>query len=172
MNCRRARRWISAMMDGELPAARRFALEQHLGACEGCRLAREEWSALGARFREQAVAPGLSGEAVWGDVRRAIRLAETGPAQEVAGAGLFGVRLRWAAAALTVVFVGLAGLVVGRRLLAPRAAELARGAAAHVESVETGLPGAMPMVYEDAESGVTIIWVVETNPQEDGHAGT
>ena len=40
MNCRRARRWISAMMDGELPAARRFALEQHLGACEGCRLAR------------------------------------------------------------------------------------------------------------------------------------
>ena len=41
-----------------------------------------------------------------------------------------------------------------------------------VEWVETGLPGASPMVYEDIESGLVIIWVVEANHKEPPHAGT
>jgi hypothetical protein len=34
------------------------------------------------------------------------------------------------------------------------------------------LPGATPMVYEDAESGTTVIWIVEANGKERGRAGT
>ena len=38
--------------------------------------------------------------------------------------------------------------------------------------VETSLPGAMMMVYEDKKSGMTMIWVVEANGEERGHAGS
>lgn len=37
MNCRRARRMISAYIDGEISPAKRLILSEHLMACERCR---------------------------------------------------------------------------------------------------------------------------------------
>jgi len=43
---------------------------------------------------------------------------------------------------------------------------LAHAPASAVEWVETGLPKASTMVYEDQESGMVVIWVVEQNGGE------
>ena len=39
-----------------------------------------------------------------------------------------------------------------------------------VESVETDLPGAMTMVYQDKDTGLTVIWVQESENREPVHA--
>ncbi len=50
MRCRRARKWLSAYLDGELKKPRRSKLENHLEGCRNCAadLARfkQQWAAL------------------------------------------------------------------------------------------------------------------------------
>ena len=41
-----------------------------------------------------------------------------------------------------------------------------------VEWVETNIPDAMAMVYEDAETGLTVIWVDVPNQENDGPVGS
>ena len=163
MNCRKAQQWISRDLDGELGARRKARLDMHLGSCEACRGVREQWSLAGARLRETRPAPAQSAEAAWADVRRAIRNAG---AREPIRAFLPVVR--WATvAALLVLLVGVGATW---RLSRPPAAVAEAGT--KVEWAQTDLPGASPMVYEDAGSGLTVIWVVEADNKEGGHAGS
>lgn len=165
MNCRDALKWISMDMDGELPERRRARLAEHLAGCATCRAARESWAVAGERFRAREI-PGMpTAEAAWADVRRALRQqgAREAPAP-------WGTRLAWAAA--TAAVIGVVSFMAVWRGREPVAPEVAAKPATEVEWVETGLPGATPMVYEDAESGWVVIWIVEANGKEKGHAGS
>lgn len=167
MNCTKARKWISLDLDGELAPGRRDALQAHLDACPVCREVREQWARIGADLRARPVPQAQAPEAAWADVRRAIRLA--GAREErPEPAWVFGVPVRVAAVIVLVLALGIGTwLMVGR----PGAVSAAR-ARTEVEWVETSLPGATPMVYEDAETGWTVIWVVEENGKEPRRAGT
>lgn len=167
MNCLKAQRWISLEMDGELSPRRAAALRAHLETCAACRQVREGWAQVGAELRARKAPAASTPEAAWADVRRAIR--NQAPAAEPAAEWVFGAPLRWAAvAAVLLVLAGGAAIFLKK---AP-VRQAAREAATQVEMVETGLPDAAPMVYEDAESGLTVIWVVEANRKEGGHVGS
>jgi anti-sigma factor RsiW len=167
MNCEKAKKWISLEMDGELSPSRSARLQSHIETCSACRKTRDEWASVGVRMRERHIPVLKSPEAAWADVRRAIR-AEQEERIETEEAWVIGAPLRWAAAALLIMIVG-SGIFLN---LHKGVVEMARANTTHVEFVETGLPDATPMVYEDAESGWTVIWVVEANGKKGKHAGS
>ena len=167
MNCEKVKKWISLEMDGELSPRRVARLQAHLDRCPACCKARESWASIGAQIQKRSV-PGLkSPEAAWVDVRRAIRL-DVRERQAKENVWMSSAPLRWAVSALLVMILG-SGLFLTLRKSPVR---LARAAATDVEFVETGLPDATPMVYEDSESGWTVIWVVEANGKKGNHAGS
>jgi predicted anti-sigma-YlaC factor YlaD len=167
MNCEKAQKWISLEMDGELSPRRTVRLRAHLDQCRDCFKTREGWASVGARMRDRQVPALKSPEAAWADVRRAIRNDQEERFEEESAWDI-GAPLRWAAAALLVMIVG-SGLFLS---LQKGPAEVARAGGTEVEFVETGLPDATPMVYEDSESGWTVIWVVEANGKKGKHAGS
>ena len=168
MNCRKARRWISLEMDGELSERRREPLYNHIRRCGSCNAVRDRWLTLGDLLRSRVRAPSQTAEAAWADVRRAIHLEKDGERQ--VSAPLFGLSLRWAAVMVSVLVVG-AALGLGVWFRSGRALPIiAHAPAAAVEWVETGLPKASTMVYEDQESGMVVIWVLEQNGG--AHVGT
>ena len=169
MKCLKAQEWLSREMDGELSPSRKNKLDSHLAACPACRDVRERWAALRGQFQVREVPPGATAEAAWADVRRAIR-TQRPDAGAPESRGWAGVGLRWAYAAAALVLLGVFGVVTLRKPAGPELAAAPEGG--RVEWVETGLPGASPMVYEDIESGLVIIWVVEANHKELPHAGT
>lgn len=165
MNCGKAQRWISLEMDGELSPRRLAALRAHLEGCPACRQVREDWVQVGAELRGRKAPAGPTAEAAWADVRRAIRNQVPAAPEWV-----FGVPLRWVTVA-AVLLIAAGGAFFFARTANVREAA-AQEPATQVEMVETGLPDAAPMVYEDAESGLTVIWVVEANGKEGGHVGS
>lgn len=168
MNCRKARKWISMDIDGELSVGRKEHLYNHIRRCGMCNTLRDRWLSLGDHLRTHAQAPSQSAEAAWADVRRAIHLQAEEPSK--VKWSLWSSSWRWAAAALAVLALGFtAGLGVWR-YIGRGSTLLARLPSASVEWVETGLPRASTMVYEDGKSGLTVIWVVEQNGG--GNAGT
>lgn len=162
MNCRKARKWISLDMDGELSVGRKEQLYNHIRRCGSCNEVRDRWLSLGDHLRRRISAPTQTAEAAWADVRRTIRLSREDEAKTPAP--WLGLSLRWAAAALSVLVVAVA-VAVGLRFRAGEGSTpaLARAPASTVEWVETGLPKASTMVYEDQESGLVVIWVQEQN---------
>ena len=56
MDCRIARQYIHAELDGELPAERQAALGEHLRACDTCRSARLQLQAIRSAMRRLAAA--------------------------------------------------------------------------------------------------------------------
>ena len=167
MNCEKAQKWISLEMDGELSPRRAARLQAHLETCPMCRRTRDEWASVGVRMRERQVPVMKSPEAAWADVRRAIR-RDREEREETEEAWVIGAPLRWAAAALLVMILGSGVFLT----LQKGAVGMARAGGTEVEFVETGLPDATPMVYEDSESGWTVIWVVEANGKKGEHAGS
>ena len=167
MNCEKAQKWISLEMDGELAPLRSIRLQAHLETCPNCLKIRDEWASVGIRMRGRQISVLKSPEAAWADVRRAIRNDQE-ERYETEEAWFIGAPLRWAAAALLVMILG-SGLFLNFQ---KGAVGMARAGATEVEFVETGLPDATPMVYEDAESGWTVIWVVEANGKKCNHAGS
>lgn len=169
MKRKTAERWLSMAMDGELSARRRAKLDAYLAADPSLAELRNEWVSIGDRYRTATVAPEQTPEAAWQDVRRAIRLqGETPRGERIA----LQSRMKWAGAVAAALLV-----MMGARMLlrAPDPSVWGAVAAAdrtEVEWVETDLPDAMSMVYEDADTGLTVIWVlVHENGEEDGHAG-
>jgi predicted anti-sigma-YlaC factor YlaD len=164
MNCEKAQKWISLDRDGELSPRRMDRLHAHLDTCSMCRKVRNEWESVGVQMRKRHVPVMQSPEAMWVDVRRAIRQDQE-EREETERAWVLGAPWRWAAMTLLVMILSC-GLFIHfqKRTM--------RGGATQVEFVETGLPDATPMVYEDAESGWTVIWIVEANGKEGGHAGS
>jgi len=166
MNCEKAQKWISLGMDGELSPRRAARLHEHLEACSMCRRALHVWASVGVQMRERHVPVMRTPEAVWADVQRAIR-HDREEREETKEAWVLGAPLRWAATTLLIMILG-SGLFL---TFQKSPAGMAQAGATGVEFVETGLPDAAPMVYEDAESGWTVIWIVEANGKEGGHAG-
>ena len=174
MNCNKFQQWLSLDMDGELSASHSTLLQEHLESCPACRRLKEEWGMLGQHLRESTVAPAQTPEAAWADVHRAIRLVGDA-GRKAESLSVFGARLRWIGAGLTAVAALFVAFILVRPMMeggVRPAAAVAQRASTEVEMVETGLPGATPMVYEDAESGLTVIWVVEANHKEPGHVGS
>jgi anti-sigma factor RsiW len=170
MNCKKARQWISRDLDGELDARRKAGLAVHLEGCPACRGIRESWGRVGIRLREAPAVPAQTPEAAWADVRRSIRKAS----DRASAPGLWVPvpAMRWAVVAAVVLVMGLFALRVLPWRGPARSAERLPAEGTKVEMVETDLPGAAPMVYEDAGTGLTVIWVVEGDNKEGGHAGS
>ncbi len=157
MNCHKAEELLSRALDGELPEDQRMALDAHTASCATCRALQEEWSQYANLLRDQKVEPVQTAEALWADVQRTIRLQGDGRADE--GVPVFGWRVRWAGVMIVAVLLGVSamGLLQLRQPAAESAQVMDRDV--QVEFVETDVPGASPMVYQDDETGWTVIWV-------------
>jgi anti-sigma factor RsiW len=169
MNRRKAERWLSRHLDGELDARRSALLERWLADEPALRARAETWKAEGEQLRTLAgeVPDAATG---WADVRTALARARTdGAEQETTTA--FGSRWSWSTAMvvllLAAVGLGLWSQRRGVKVVASEAAE-----PLEVEWAETELPGASTMVFRDEETGLTVIWLVEDGDAENGHAGS
>ena len=169
MNCAKSEELLSRAMDGELPAAELREFEAHLGSCPRCAALRDEWARYSALLREP-VAPVQTAEAMWADVQRAIRRQREDGREE---ASVFGWRLRWAGVIIALVLLGAYGVGLGLRKQSARVVEsAAAGKPAEVEFVETDVPGASALVYEDAETGWMVIWVAGMEPAAEAPRGS
>jgi anti-sigma factor RsiW len=168
MNCRQAERVLTRAMDGELPAAERAGLEEHLRACRVCRATEAAWREAGGFLRAQEV-PTPPPDVMWADVQRAIRQAE---AQPRATGPLLGWRLGWATAIVMAMFVGMVGLATWRQRERVEARALAATPQPQVEWAEAEMPGATTMVYEDEESGLAVIWLLSAENELETPKGT
>ena len=164
MNCDEALEKISRQMDGELPAEDRAAVEAHLAQCSACRDVRVRWASLSDVLREPP-ADLPPAEVMRADVLRAIRQLE--PAAEAPAGLFFKWRLAWAGAMVAAVMALIGGLGAWR-MAGGGAAVAAR---TEVESVETELPGAAPMIYQDEETGCTVIWIAGADDGTGGAEG-
>ena len=170
MNRKIAERWLSAHMDGELPARRRARLEACLAADPELRDLRRTWESLGARCRGDAVELSPSEiERAWYDVRRVIRGAAQQPVAERPG---LTARMQWAGAWAAVLLVAATGWWWWQGAATVPGGGIALADRTEVEWVETDLPDAMTMVYEHDETGLTVIWVLMGDDDEErDHAG-
>lgn len=168
MNCNQAERALTRALDGELPAAERAGLDEHLRACPACRDAEAAWRAAGDLLRAQQV-PAPPAEVMWADVQRAIRQAEAQP--ESVGP-LLGWRLGWATAIVMAMFVGMVGVATWRQRAGAGERALAAAPAPQVEWAEAEMPGASTMVYEDEESGLAVIWLLSAENEQETPKGT
>lgn len=171
MNRNKAEQWLSRAMDGELNEDQLRTLEAYLDQHPEVALLRDQWTRVGALAREAVVPLVQTPEAAWQDVQRAIRLQEGQGTSEKAGGLLWG--WKWAGGVAVACMAGLL-LWIGLRA-SPEPLPMgyiAQADRTEVEWVETELPDAISMVYEDAESGVTVIWVLtEETRKDDEHAG-
>ena len=166
MNCEKARKWINLERDGELAPHRAARLHEHLDTCSICRKTRDVWASVGVHLRERHVPAMQTPEAAWTNVQRSIR-KDREEREETEEVRVLGAPLRWVTAMLLIMILGSSLFLTFQK----SPAGMARGDATGVEFIETGLPDATPMVYQDAESGWTVIWIVEANSKDGGHAG-
>jgi anti-sigma factor RsiW len=120
MRCRKAAKYISRRVDGDLSGREAARLDRHLESCGECRaLAEEVGKIAGAAAGLES--PGPS-DNVWKNVRAELVLAGREPAREKYRVGrrpLFGLSvpaLRYAGAAALAVVLVASGLVIGSRL--------------------------------------------------------
>lgn len=170
MNCDKAQRWMSLEFDDALSERRVERLNAHLAVCAKCREVREQWLRLRTACRSQTRAETPNAEEVWRDVQQALR---NEPVAHHDGALLLWewLNLRRPALAFAAAMLLLA-IGLGTWMLRVKQASQRASPRTLVEFVETGLPGAAPMVYQDIESGWTVIWVVEADDKEKKNAGT
>lgn len=119
MRCRKAQKFISLAVDGELDVRRTARLERHLQGCQACRDLLEDFRGLAAAASELG-APEPS-EAVWTRIRARLTAPEGRPAAE-------GIRtwarphslwlspaLRYAGAAALALVIIVTAVIVGIR---------------------------------------------------------
>ena len=164
----RRSKWISRYVDGELPPPRRAQMAREMETSEEARRMKADFETIGERLREGPVPEARPAGAVWADVRRGIRLArrEPGPVSWVLGS-----RVQWVGATMVAVLVGLT-IWSGIRSMSPSAPTSLGSTVAEVEWMETDVPGATTMLYQDEETGLTVIWMMEPNEGDQGHAET
>jgi anti-sigma factor RsiW len=157
MNREKAEELLSRAIDGELTPTEVNLLAEYRRSHPELDEVEAAWREAGRHLSEPVALP-VTPEAAWQDVRRRIRLARD--VEEDRRAPVFGWRLRWAASIMVLTLLVLSGVAVLqlRRGTAPALAHEAEQGT-QVEFVETDLPGASPMVYEDAETGWVVIWV-------------
>ncbi len=167
MNRKKAEQWLSLAMDGELDERRLRKLEAYLEQHPEMALLRDQWTQVGSFAREAVPVAMQTPEAAWQDVQRAIRLQGDKPRESAVWSW------KWAGGVMAACLAGVllwVGLRAGPDPVP--AGYIAQADRTEVEWVETELPDAISMVYEDAESGVTVIWVLtEEARKDDEHAG-
>jgi anti-sigma factor RsiW len=146
---------LSRGLDGEINQAERAELDRLLETDPELRKLETAWRAYADVLRAQPAPPPPTPEAAWADVQRAIRI-DRGAAPR-RNEGVFGWRLGWASATIAIALVGFGGWSLRYRPASPTAMDVGRDV--EVEFVESDLPGAQPMVYEDAETGITVVWI-------------
>lgn len=167
MKCKTAEKWLSMSLDGELTPARQDRLNEHLATCERCRALKAQWERAGMLMRRQVPAA-VTAEHMAVDVLRASR---TQPSKRQVPLVPFVFRHPvWAGAVAAVLLLAVLAVPHAFRQ-APALARMEQGAT-EVEWVETDLPGAMSMVYEDQDTGLTVIWVIPPEGRENGHAAS
>jgi anti-sigma factor RsiW len=169
VNRRKAERWLSRYLDGELDSRRTAILETWLARDPTLRAQAEAWKAKGQQLRAWASQAPAAAEG-WADVREALardRLLRP----DHADPPVFNSRWSWAAATLVMVLTA-AGIGIWQHRPAIKAAGVKPAVSAEVEWAETEIPGASTMVFQDEETGLTVIWLVEGNEAENGHAGS
>jgi anti-sigma factor RsiW len=171
MNRLQAEKWLSQALDNELSPRRQARLEAYLAAHPDMQDLRARWQEVGAALRQQQQPLPQTPAAAWADVQRAIRLrAANDAAQPVRWRGLGGTRFAGALAATVLLITGVWYTLTDKQDIGSLRT-IAEADRTEVEWVETDLPGAMSMVYEDADTGLTVIWVlVEEGSKESEHA--
>ena len=170
MNREKIQEMISASLDGELDAAQTRELERLLAESPELQAEREAWKSYGAMLRSVEVPVAESPEAAWAGVQRTLRLERE---QAVPAAlPVFGWRLGWAAAIIGFVLLGFATVALRQLMVRPAAVAAAAQESVEVEFVETELPDASPMVYQDVETGWTVIWVAGMGDGQNPLPGT
>ncbi len=157
---------LSRFLDGDLSPREMEAFESRLAESPELQTLKTDFEAVGQAVREVPTPAGPTPEAAWADVQRRMRLEGDAPSK-AEDAGFWGSRLGWASAMMTVVLVAL-GIWIGTSR--PGVPEVAAAEPAVVEWVETELPGAMTMVYQDDDTGLTVIWVQEDENGETANA--
>jgi anti-sigma factor RsiW len=167
MSGRRQDQELSRWLDGEASPKQAAAVEAYLEGSAEARRLRAEFAEAGERLRQLPVPDGPAPEAVWADVRRTLRLEAEHSNRRRQGAGFLVSRPLWAGGMLGVLALGITLATV---FWQGGAGDAVAAVPAVVESVESDLPGAMTMVYQDEETGLTLIWVQESENQEPIHA--
>ncbi len=120
MRCRKAQRYISRSIDGELAGRKARRLERHLASCGECRALAEDLRTIaGGAAKLDAPEPS---DRVWKGIRVGLAAADLKPSR--AGLGperrpLFGLgvpALRYAGVAALAVVLVVSGVVIGTRL--------------------------------------------------------
>ncbi len=156
---------LSQWLDGRLSSDRAARLEEQVASDAALRDSAEAWRQIGSLLRQETPELTQTPEAAWADVQRALRQAPAAGARPVAMP--WNPRLAWSGgliAALLVVAFSLFSLQISRT--GPVAQAAAAQPAVEVEWVEVEWPDAMPMVYQDDDTGLTVIWMVELETKE------
>jgi anti-sigma-K factor RskA len=149
---------LSRMLDGDLSLRERASVESAMGRDPALGATRKDWERIGDLARSVPVEGMPAAEVAWQDVRRAIRTAGAADAAEERIAPTW--RLRWAVGVVAAVCVAILLLGAWRIAHLGRLPALAEGGKSVVEWAEAEMPGSSPMVYEDAETGCVVIWMV------------
>jgi len=123
--------------------------------------------AIGEHLRMSPAVEGRTLDVAWTNVRRAMRV-ERG--RSSGGPVTFGWPMKWATVAASLLLLlglGLSGL----RWLNTGGVALAALDDSTVEWIYTDMEEGSPVVYEDPETGCTVIWMMDGTEGET-HAGT
>lgn len=185
MNCAHAQRLLSTLHDGALPTPPPSALAAHLAACPACRTFETGLTTTGAWLRTRPVPAGPTPEVVWANVQRTLRQGDPSAARTRHTRWDWLTARPWqfaggAVAAALILVVALWGWGPADRSLAPvaaghvgapaAAAAPSHGPTTEVLHLSTGLAGASTMVYEDAQTGWTVIWVLPEEGPNHAHS--
>ena len=153
MNRRKAEQWLSMAMDGELSPDQEARLKVWLDQHPEGRELQQEWTQYRSWINSTPQDGIKTPEAARADVERAIRRTEDQPVP------LLTPWKVWATASLVLLLI-LGGIITWGTRKGSFVVAQDKTPMNEVEWVETDLPNASPMVYQDQESGWTVIWVM------------
>ncbi len=170
MNRRKAERWISMDVDGELSSRRRSRLAGWLERHPDMKDLQDAWLLQKKILHEYIPEPVQTPEAAWQNIRRMIRAESAG--RDMVNNDMSGYRFKFASAMAVALLMILAGIFFLQSWALEDLDMIAHMDRTEVEWVESDLPDAMSMVYEDADTGLTVIWVLTAeNGKEEPDAG-
>ncbi len=151
---------ISRGLDGALNDRERAALDALIARNPEAAARTRAWSDIGDQLRRQATATVTPDPlAAWHDIRRAIRTQAAPEREEALAMGWSMFRLRIMGAITAVAVIGLLGWSSLRLFRGGDHVAATSPASNRVEWVVAEIPGATTMIYTDAETDLTVIWM-------------